>query len=195
MASFLLETFVGCKKNLYVQSFSVNQHVISWFFKNPGAFLQSFFHVQFWKDFFRSPWASGRLEKKLQYRLGEDWLFQINWGFIIIKWSCTLPWEPTFPSFLGVITYNRITHILGGFNHHFSMGCWGPEGNWYPFCSLPRVYHWRLMVGSWFMSKIGLFLRGEPVVSGRVAVLERSRSITKKKKNMLETEPRIRVFL
>lgn len=44
------------------------------------------------------------------------------------------------------------------------------------------------------MSKIGLFLRGEPVVSGRVAVLERSRSITKKK-NMLETEPRIRVFL
>ena len=66
-----LETFVGCQKNLHVQSFLVNQHVISWFFKIPVPFSKAFFHVPKEKTFFRSPWAS-EAEKKLQYRLGED---------------------------------------------------------------------------------------------------------------------------
>lgn len=67
----VLETFVGCKKIFMSNLFWENKHVISWFFKNPGAFLQSFFHIQFWKDVSRSPWAS-EAEKKLEYRLGAD---------------------------------------------------------------------------------------------------------------------------
>ena len=38
--------------------------------------------------------------------------------------SWLLPWEPTFPSFLGVITYNP---YIGGLAPLFFMGFWGPK--------------------------------------------------------------------
>lgn len=76
VASFL-GNFRWMQKNLHVQSFLVNKHVISWFFKIPVPFSKAFFHVPKEKTFFRSPWAS-EAEKKLQYRLGEDCYSKIS---------------------------------------------------------------------------------------------------------------------
>lgn len=69
-AASFLGNFRWMQKNLHVQSFLVNKHVISWFFKIPVPFSKAFFTSQR-KDVSRSPWAS-EAEKKLQYRLGAD---------------------------------------------------------------------------------------------------------------------------
>ena len=47
----------------------------------------------------------------------------VDSGAIFTPLKFDVPWEPTFPSFLGVMA----PHILGVENLHFSMGFWGPR--------------------------------------------------------------------